>query len=526
MNTFKLYDVVASNLGHDYLSAACDLADNCLDAGATEIRCFLHQFGKKKSFDKFVLVDNGSGMNKETLIQSNVFSNDMDHDSGDMGKYGVGGTAASMTFGRKKTTITKQTVGGQEVWLKSVIDLDVSSPDFIRLDDVTDEDKKYLKGFTSGTAIVIESLRTRKDTKSFYSKLKRAFGETYSEKIKCGLSIEIAAFDNDIVIETKQGPMAESVAPYDNLYRSQHNFHRRPYKEVTLYSNKNDKKSPSIKMTLVNLNHDEMIKQGLKGEQKYDLSGIYWVRNDRLIAKATHGRSSRDLIKRIAEHNEIRVEIQFDSGLEDLGLIATNTQKNKITEIYDGFTDQIKHHIRLWKDASLADKRSRKAAAANTPEQKDAIKQMTQNILDTITSKRQTLQIPKTKTPSATTTNKQKQSVPVNSTSAGKKEYQRNPAKPAPLPFDVTYEEGGKYDPIYLHNIVDQRVMITIHTNTEWYTEVFSTFKPETQKQILLFINAQAITLAKFADSDEEYKMMESFVDELRKYMGTLGRHV
>ncbi len=101
----KLFDVVIPHLGHDISSAMLDLIDNSDDAGATEVRVDIKQEGA--AIVGYIISDNGSGMDEYKLKESFRFATPTLHSLGDLGKYGVGGTAACFTLANTKTTITK-----------------------------------------------------------------------------------------------------------------------------------------------------------------------------------------------------------------------------------------------------------------------------------------------------------------------------------------------------------------------------------------------------------------------------------
>lgn len=92
----NLADAIGAH--HSFESAVADLIDNSLDAGANEIRV---QFVEDKhSIVRFLVIDNGKGMNAASVDSAMVFAKTRDYESGDLGHFGVGLKAASLSQAR------------------------------------------------------------------------------------------------------------------------------------------------------------------------------------------------------------------------------------------------------------------------------------------------------------------------------------------------------------------------------------------------------------------------------------------
>jgi histidine kinase/DNA gyrase B/HSP90-like ATPase len=81
-------------------SALCEHVDNALQWGATEIRVYFHQTGKRGEFKTAVLVyDNGKGMAPHVLKVATAFGGSMVYDNrGGIGRYGMGMKAAALSM--------------------------------------------------------------------------------------------------------------------------------------------------------------------------------------------------------------------------------------------------------------------------------------------------------------------------------------------------------------------------------------------------------------------------------------------
>jgi hypothetical protein len=82
-------------------SAVCEHVDNAIQAGATEIRVYFHQTGRRGSFDIDVLVyDNGYGMPPHVLQVATSFGGSMYYENrGGIGRFGVGMKTAALSMG-------------------------------------------------------------------------------------------------------------------------------------------------------------------------------------------------------------------------------------------------------------------------------------------------------------------------------------------------------------------------------------------------------------------------------------------
>lgn len=83
-------------------SAVCEHVDNAIQWGATEVRVYFHQTGKKGEYRIDALVyDNGQGMSPHVLKVATAFGGSMVYDDrGGIGRYGMGMKVAALNIGR------------------------------------------------------------------------------------------------------------------------------------------------------------------------------------------------------------------------------------------------------------------------------------------------------------------------------------------------------------------------------------------------------------------------------------------
>jgi hypothetical protein len=88
------------DIGYNTTSALCEHVDNALQWGATEIRVYFHQTGKRGEFKTAILVyDNGKGMAPHVLKVAMAFGGSMVYDNRQgIARYGMGMKAAALSM--------------------------------------------------------------------------------------------------------------------------------------------------------------------------------------------------------------------------------------------------------------------------------------------------------------------------------------------------------------------------------------------------------------------------------------------
>ncbi len=157
-----------SRIGYTTSSAICDIIDNSIRAEASVIRLLIikerKDFSdlKKNNVKEYALIDNGSGMNREAILEAlKLGSSDENYEEHSLSKFGLGLKAASLSQGDVLEIISSDGSGFNKfkISLPSIMETKVYSADECELDE---EDNslivEYLKE-NKGTIIRISNIR-------------------------------------------------------------------------------------------------------------------------------------------------------------------------------------------------------------------------------------------------------------------------------------------------------------------------------------------------------------------------------
>jgi len=168
-----------------------ELADNSGDADATKIE--IHFFHDKNGKLNYLIVDNGFGMSAKILETAVEFGSNYVKDNTKTGKYGVGGSNATIALGKKREVITQEKDNKlfyERFNLISLADGDVWYPQVFEGSDLHSELYSTCNLNGSGTIIRItevdeeSQLKDKETFKRFQEDLIRYFGVTYKDKLK------------------------------------------------------------------------------------------------------------------------------------------------------------------------------------------------------------------------------------------------------------------------------------------------------------------------------------------------------
>ncbi len=94
-------------MGYDSYASIMDLIDNSIDAGAKRIAITVKEAGKGSIVVD--ILDDGKGMDEDTLIEALKLGSDIDHnDQKDLGKFGMGLVTASLSMARNIWVLTRE----------------------------------------------------------------------------------------------------------------------------------------------------------------------------------------------------------------------------------------------------------------------------------------------------------------------------------------------------------------------------------------------------------------------------------
>lgn len=304
----KLYDLVIPNIAsYDNITQAfMDLVDNSWDAHAKKVILQIHEDKDCRPIG-YSIVDNGSGMDEQILMESYRFAGTSPHERGELGKFGSGGTTATFAYAWWKTTFTKEKDGPL---LAAELNLKKSKTPFIR--QPTQQEKEAFTKLCGehGTIISIFDLKQDKMEYTRSGDLKNSvvkqFGKYFFERLGSTESMYVQIPNRSINVKVRS---------YDPLFWDNRDNLKSYYKKVINFNGSDI----TVRFSIVNNN---MLSNT---EKKYENQGVYFSRNNRLI-KA--GGSLKGLWNMETQLNAGRVHICIDDSLDVV--FGVNVAKNKI----------------------------------------------------------------------------------------------------------------------------------------------------------------------------------------------------
>lgn len=286
-------------MGYTTNDAVLDLIDNSLEAGATRIDVMIRDVsgGKRKDFVIDVL-DNGSGMDAETLQSALRLGNKREYKADALGRFGMGLKTASLSLGKSIRVLSRKE--GQ-VACQALLDMD----DIERHNEfkaqtptVHAEELMQLGLDKNGTLVSISKIDRIDDTSTFrfHEALRENVGRVYREFIAKGVKFKI-------------GP--HYAKRFDPLMLDN------PLTEVKLDTDLVFAPGKVARLKVVELPEDDSIRNGD--------SGFYLVRNGREI-RAAETFGIRPLHGHHHTLGHFRAELRFTSELD--AFLHVNVKKN------------------------------------------------------------------------------------------------------------------------------------------------------------------------------------------------------
>jgi hypothetical protein len=123
----RLINAVA-RIGYDVEVALCDLMDNSIDAGATQINVIMSEQvqeteGQTDLVCSYLIADDGIGMDDQALIGAFTLGSDRDYPNGSLGKFGLGLKSAGLSLGNRIVLVSKTSNGTLTCAILSVEDI-------------------------------------------------------------------------------------------------------------------------------------------------------------------------------------------------------------------------------------------------------------------------------------------------------------------------------------------------------------------------------------------------------------------
>jgi hypothetical protein len=274
-------------MGYDSYSSVLDLIDNSIDAQAKEIQVTVSE---QKGDIIITIVDDGSGMDEETLDEALRLGSDTDRESGDLGKFGMGLVTASIGLSKKLEVFTNE---GDGPTLYGGFDLDLIAEQnrFVKWVLPIGKDFKSPLPYAKGTVVRLSKTDriSNRDPNTFANTLRKKIGQTFRKFLKAGLKVVV-----------NQKP----TEPLDPLMLND------PKTTVVLET------QIEVDAGAATLRVVDLPDFGPAGNKAAGIipqySGFYVLRNNREIKEA----ETFDFYKKHPDFSHFRAELSFDGSLD------------------------------------------------------------------------------------------------------------------------------------------------------------------------------------------------------------------
>lgn len=304
------------DMGYDSYSSVLDVVDNCVDAEAKNVTVSVRE---RQSDIVIEILDDGCGMNAETLFEALKLGSDTPRPPAALGKFGMGLVTASIGLSKQVEVFTRERDGQ---CLHGGFDLDlVASEDrfLVWAHPASDEEARSCPD-VHGTLIRLsktDKISTRHTT-SFANGLSKRMGQVYRKFLKSGLRMSVNGRD---------------VVPFDPLMLSD------PETRVVLETEIPIEGGGAAPLRVVDLPD-----YGAAGNRERGIipqnSGFYIVRNNREIMEA----HTFDWYKRHPDFSHFRAEICFDDSqdihfhtdVKKMGVYPTQSFLDRLRQLTQG----------------------------------------------------------------------------------------------------------------------------------------------------------------------------------------------
>lgn len=313
------------SLGYVNSSAIADIIDNSLDTNvnATEVNVEIKQ--TKGEYVHISIIDNGMGMDRNTLEQATRLGSQTGKSRNDLGCYGTGLKSAASSMGLRFDVYTKS--NDDAFWIATYdIDEKVKLNNFRTPVRVGTEEEysefKELVGGETGTIIRITKLDNISDNNAsqFSDGIRKALGKTFKYYIDNGVSIKV------------NGKQVESIDP---MYRDEPWSKQLTNNETFIYD------ELPFRFNVFGIGKiDTSYNRTLEFPKNQKNAGLYIYRNYRLVGQGL----DLGMVGKLGDgwKNGVRIEL-FVSGESDelFGSSLTKMIHEKdASDIDQGFKDK------------------------------------------------------------------------------------------------------------------------------------------------------------------------------------------
>ncbi|MBP5674719.1 ATP-binding protein [Candidatus Saccharibacteria bacterium] len=296
------------SMGYENKDAVADLIDNSIDAQAKNVWVTVND-----DLNSIFIADDGSGMDENTLVKALTIGGKKDHDTeSELGKYGFGLIAGSLSMGKKITIITKN--NGK--YRTAVFDYDKVCEEDVFHADFYDSTATQINSFDyrtehaeSGTVLIIDDCDKiqYKNADKFRDALKDSIEIVFRKYLSLGFNIFING---------------DAIKPADPLFLEHSGTERLVDEDVEI-------SLPDGKKGLIHVLAVEIEDQGERLNRQLGLGipkqGFYVLRNNREIASALEFPT---IFKKHNDYNRFKIELSFSSDLDDC--MGINLKKHDV----------------------------------------------------------------------------------------------------------------------------------------------------------------------------------------------------
>ncbi|MPZ50054.1 MAG: hypothetical protein GEU75_12290 [Dehalococcoidia bacterium] len=288
------------DLGYDNYASILDILDNSIDADANEIKVVASEEANDITIS---ILDNGRGMDEETLSEALRMGSDTEREPGDLGKFGMGLVTASIAIGKRVDVMTRED-GGPVLYGGFDLEDIARENRFVKFIRPATQEEEAAFPYQHGTVVRLsktDRLKTR-HVNTFTNTLKRKAGQVFRRFLKSGVFLEVNG---------------AKVEPVDPLMLNHSETQVALETEIEL-------EGGIVYLRAVDL--PDLGSAGNRAENiTADNSGFYVLRNNREIMAA----QTFDFYRKHPDFAHFRAELSFDGTLDDI--FSTDVRKMSIT---------------------------------------------------------------------------------------------------------------------------------------------------------------------------------------------------
>lgn len=320
------------SMGYSFEAAIADIVDNSISANASIIWIDFPVSSQKEPY--VTVLDNGTGMSFDELLNAMKYGSQKDsYSENDLGRFGLGLKAASLSQCRKLTVASKQ---GNNInclqWNLDVVIknqswdcIELSGEEYSELPGIS-----KLKELQSGTLVIWQDFD---EISKEYGSSKPIFDvlSSYMDDAENHIRLVFHRFLNKRVKPLKILINNREIVGLDPFLESSYNPKNDLKKESEFSVQYGDGKKAIVKMQACILPHqNDLTKENIDAlggiENLKDGQGFYVYRNDRLIIYGTWFRlSSKHISPELYKYGRIKVDIP--NSLDEIWRIDIKKQK-------------------------------------------------------------------------------------------------------------------------------------------------------------------------------------------------------